>query len=38
MDCLNYQNKNSKKITEVGDDVFQLLLILLEIEMHKQVN
>ena len=38
MDCLNYQNKNSKKITEVGDDVFQLLLILLEIEMHKQEN
>lgn len=38
MICTNYQDKNLKKMIEVGEDIFQLLFLLLEIEMQKQVN
>ncbi len=39
MICTNYQNQNeeTKKAVESGEDIFQLLFLLLEIEMRKQV-
>lgn len=37
MICTNYQDKETKKVVEVGEDIFQLLMLLLEIEMQKQV-
>lgn len=39
MICTNYQNQNeeTKKTVESGEDIFQLLFLLLEIEMRKQV-
>lgn len=37
MICTNYLNKETKKVVEVGEDIFQLLMLLLEIEMQKQV-
>jgi hypothetical protein len=40
MICTNYQNQNkeTKKAVESGEDIFQLLFLLLEIELQKQVN
>lgn len=35
MICTNYQDKNTKKMIEVGEDIFQLLMFLLELEMQK---
>lgn len=37
MICTNYLNKETKKVVKVGEDIFQLLMLLLEIEMQKQV-
>lgn len=39
MICTNYQNQNkeTKKAVESSEDIFQLLFLLLEIEMQKQV-
>ena len=39
-DLHNYQNQNkeTKKAIESGEDIFQLLFLLLEIELRKQVN
>lgn len=35
MICTNYQDKNPKKMIEVGEDIFQLLMLLLELELQK---
>lgn len=38
MICTNYRNKETEKAVESGEDIFQLLFLLLEIELRKQVN
>jgi len=35
MICTNYQDKNPKKMIKVGEDIFQLLMLLLELELQK---
>lgn len=37
MICTAYQNKDTENLIEAGEDIFQLLFLLLEIEMQKQI-